>query len=859
MRLNGIFIVLVFISFLKVDLATSQTKEYNDSTALMVMNSDTRKLLKLNGYWETSIDNEEFISVFFPQILYNCNQIKLRKIIRLDKQLIQNSVWHLFFLGVNDEIELYWNNQFLGKYISDGSPLWITLPRKILVKENNEVEFVVTKSNPLAYQTKKNYLYYQKLAVGISRDFFLVRTPLVWINNFIIGQDFDAQGKAILKTKANISSFEVENLLKLNNTLSQVSKNPFTLETILRNKESKQIIGQSQATNFDILSFRNYIFEQSIGISNPTYWEPETPYLYELEIKLSLNGILIDKIYQDVGFTKWDTRKVKDSFGWLLNGKPFNFKAIDIVEDYNYYNSENTIKKIESDIRNLKSLGANAVRFIFSAPNPIFVSLANKYGILILLDLPVYYVPTSILKKSYFFVRYQTIMENFLKIIKPSPSFFAIGFGEGLDFSQAEVLDYIKKLNNKINLYPNVKKYVSFVLGQNVQEIENIDFYLVKDNFKIKQNEQVFALLKSVVSSVDKPIVFNFGTIIDPNNHNGYNDLLSVEYQAFYLYNRYIIRTSVGNAGVLFSTFNDYYTENPIGKSAKNNPYVCYSGILNYNNQRIAYNMLKSLFNNEETPVINPGQTTSDFPLVFIIAGSFAFLLWGILINRSRRFREHTFRSLFRTYNFFADIRDRRLISNIQTGIFGFVLSIIVGLYSSSLLHYYKTNESFNVLSNLLLPNDFVKETILKLSWQPENLVITFSLIIFLKLILLALILKFSSIFIRSKIFISDTFKMVIWSGAPLLFLLPIAIFVNRILPISSLLGYAFSILFSILILYWVCRLTKSIWIVFDLRPSKVYLVTSIIIIILVFSYFYYLEFKFSFFQYVSHYSKWFL
>lgn len=854
MRYDGFYFIFAFLTFFSPLWLFPQTTETSESMTKLLMDSDTRTIYKLNGYWETSIENGDFSSEFFPKIFYNCSKIKLRKIIRLDKQLIPNSVWHLYFLGVNDEIEIYWNNQFLGKFISDGSPLWITLPRKITIKENNEVELVISPVSSLAYQTRKNYLYYRKIVTGIPRDFMLVRTPLVWINNYILSQEFENLGKANLKTKVTISSFEVENLLKLSANQVNFNRVPFALDVILRNKETKQIVGQASTINFEMASFRNASFEPTLGVINPILWEPEKPYLYELELKVSFAGNTLDVIRQEIGFTKWDTYNLKEGIGWLLNGKPFTLKAVDFVEDFEYYSSRNVTTKYENDLKNLKSLGANAVRFLFNPPNPLFVSLANRYGILVLIDLPVYYVPSSMIKKSDLFVRFQTISENVLKNFNSYPALFAIGLAEGTDFSAPEVIDYLTRLSTRLNNFPLVKKYIVFVPNQISLNVPNIDFFVIKDYFKSKEPDDIISILKNYNSSLKKPLIFNFGTIIDPNNHNGYNDILSVDYQAFYINNLYSIRNQVGNAGIIFFSYNDFFTENPLGKTAKNNPYVCFSGIVSYNSQRLGFNMLKSRFNNEETPVVNPGQLETEFPLVYIFAGAFAFLLWGAMINQSRRFREHTFRSLFRTYNFFADIRDRRLISNLQTGIFGFVLSIIIAIYFSSLMDFYKTNETFNCIINLLIPIDFIKEILLKFAWQPVVFVVVFSILIFLKLIILALILKFASLFVRSKIFVSDTFKMVIWAGAPLIAFLPVAIFANRIFPISPILGYIFNATFAVILIFWLLRLIKSIWIVFDVKPSKVYLISILTIFFIVFFYFSYLEYKTYFFDYVSHY-----
>jgi len=856
MKFCTTFLLIAITLLIPYKYSNSQITESKDELVKAIMDSDTRSLYKLNGKWEVSVDGSEFVTDQVPKIYYNTNEVRLRKIIHLDKQLIQNSVWHLYFLGVNDEIELFWNQQFLGKYVSDGAPLWITLPRKTLIKERNEVEIVVNCASTLAYQTRKNYLYFRKIVTGISRDFFLVRTPLVWINYYTLRTDFEGLSKAILKPKIVISSFEVENLAKNNTFQSPLTKQPFSLSVVLRNIETKQIVGEASVINFEQTSFRNNSLEPTIVVNSPVLWELENPYLYELEIKVLYNGVQIDNIRQTVGLSKWDTYKTRSGITWLINGKPFELKGVAFVEDFDYYNSGNDLAKFENDIKNIKSLGANTVKFLFNPPNPIFLTLASKYGLLVLSDLPVYYIPSSLLKKADLSVRFQTIMENTLKYTAMNPSFFAVGLGEGIDWSTSEVQEYFRKAYTKALQFPNIKKYATILPSQDPQNIEQIDFYIVKDDSRIKDNQQIISKLSRIRSSLEKPVVYYFGTIVDPNNHNGYNDIMSAEYQAFYINNRFSIKNQIGFSGAIFSSYTDYFTENPLGKSAINNPYVCYSGIINFNNQRISFSMLKALFTNEETPVVNPGQAEIEFPTVYLIVGAFAFLLWGILINQSRRFREHTYRSLFRTYNFFADIRDRRLISNLQTGIFGLVISIILAMYISSLLNYFKLNENFNILLNLLLPNDFLKEWILKLAWQPITAIIVLTILIFIKLNVLSLILKFASFFVRSKIFLNDTFKMVIWSGSPIFILLPVAIFISRILPISPLLSYIFNILFILFILLWLYRLIKSIWIVFDVKPSRVYLVSFVIIFIFVFSYITYLEYKVYLIEYLVTFIK---
>ncbi len=852
----SIFFFLIFLIFATPHNTYSQSIASQDDLTKMVLNSNSRVIFELNGYWDTELSDGTTGSFYLPKVFYNCDKATFKKTIHIDRKLLTNSVWHFYFLGLNDEIEIYWNSQFIGKFISDGTPLWVSIPKKFIVKETNEITLIINPSQSLSYLVKQNYQYYPKIVTGISRDFFLVRTSPVFINSFSYSLTFESLSKVELKARLNISSFEIESFLKAQNLTDQ-NHHIFKFELYLRNKETNQIITQTQPQVISISSFRNIFIESSLTLLNPTLWEPENPYLYSLEVRISLGDTLIDDITYDLGITKWENVGYKKGISWLINGKPFTLKAVDFIEVYDNYNTGQKLKKFESDLKNLKSLGANAVRVLFSSPNPILLKLANRYGLIVLVDLPVYYIPPSLLKKSDLFIRFQIISENISKFCGPNPSFFALGLGEGLDVSSNIIKDYFEKLSNRINHYGKIYTYASFLAGQNLQNIETLDFIIVKDNFKFKKKQdQLLTILTRYTDVVKKPIVFSFGTITNPNNHNGYNNPLSVEYQAFYILEKFNLQNRAGFSGVIVWSYNDYFTENPLLKSASIEPYISFSGIQDYNQQRLAFNVLKSLFNNEEIPIINPGLPEFQLNVPYIVSGILAVLIWSIMLNRSKRFREYTFRSAFRTYNFFADIRDKRIISELQTAFFGLVLSLIIGTYISSIITFYKTFDEFQFLVSLFIPSFFIREWLFKLAWNPVLAIIIFSIISYFKLFLLAVLLKITSFFVRSKIFFDDTFKMVIWASQPIVLILPIAIFINRILPISSIIAYLFHIFFALVILWCFQRIIKSVWVVFDIRPTKAYFWAFAFVFVILFIYFGIQEYLFNFFDYIICFTK---
>jgi len=110
---------------------------------------------------------------------------------------------------------------------------------------------------------------------------------------------------------------------------------------------------------------------------------------------------------------------------------------------------------------------------------------------------------------------------------------------------------------------------------------------------------------------------------------------------------------------------------------------------------RLALKVISAKLHNAEKVTIPIGSKKDDSPMVFILFGiAFAIFLGG-LVNSGRKFREDSSRALLRPYNFFADVRDQRLISVLQTNILAFLVSAVSGLLISNLLYYFRENLLF--------------------------------------------------------------------------------------------------------------------------------------------------------------------
>jgi beta-glucuronidase len=117
--------------------------------------------------------------------------------------------------------------------------------------------------------------------------------------------------------------------------------------------------------------------------ANPQLWSPDTPKLYDVIIKSSA-----DSVKDEIGFRTIEARGTQI----LLNGKPIFLKGISIHDEAAYRNGR--IYSTEEDRILLdwaKELGCNYVRLAHYPHNEQMVQLAERMGILVWSEVPVYW------------------------------------------------------------------------------------------------------------------------------------------------------------------------------------------------------------------------------------------------------------------------------------------------------------------------------------------------------------------------------------------------------------------------------------------------------------------------------------
>lgn len=855
--------LLVFwlnILLLLIDLTVSKSqntffesvRSFNDNNDFQrLFHSPSRTLVDLNGYWEYKTGNHNWKKIYIPSV-YN---FEGTVIFQREFEFPKNSGYRnlsLVCYGINYQCEVFINNEFVGHHVGGYSSFIIKIPDRIVNPDGiNTIRIQVDndlnsrESIPLQQQIGgwKNY-------GGIFRDIYIVSSPGVYFDDVNIITSLQSNySTASVSVNYQINSTDLKKLKYDSIDIIENSKNSFDVYFQLFDPVNNALLTQSSVTTIELDDNRSIRLNLVASFNNPILWEPNNPKLYLVKSIISRNGMIVDEISYKIGIR--DLKINNKSF--YLNGRTFELKGINYVEDFPNYGSAIDYESIEKDIRNLKNLGVNIINVKYYPPSPFLVSLCDKYGIFICENIPIWNTPAVFLQDA----KYLNVIENYTREMiyrdKNHPSVFAWGIGLNFDTSDPIAINYCNHINNFIKNLDNRFTFytTNFIINDTCVGIT--DFNVA--NIDVSDLKKFSNLLIQWVRKNDNlPVVINItGAVIIPENHNGFGDPLSVEYQAHYIFDRFRILQQNNISNMILGSYSDYIGDKPIMIVNNYDRYLYTVGVFNYYREpRITASMLKALYNDEKTPNLIVGDYNQSHPIIFILWGLLLLIIFAYVFNTYRRFRENIVRSFLRPFNFFADIRDQRIISNIQTAIVGIIIAGTFALIFSNIFYFYRFNYFVDYLLTHLIPNNDIKYWFCNQIWNPTKFIISFTLLNLLFIILISLIIKLGSIIAKRRIFISDSFAIVIWSALPAIILIPFGMILSRIFENETYL-YPMMIFIVFEVLWVFYRLLKGVSIVYDIKISKVYFFTFILLFIIVGSYFIYINHENSTIYYISY------
>jgi beta-glucuronidase len=268
----------------------------------------------------------------------------------------------VYFGAINYKSDIYLNGKKLGTHEGGFTPFNFEITSIVKPKDN----YLVVKVDNTRHKedvptTNTDWWNYG----GITRDVTLIEESESFIEDYTI-----QLGK---KDKNKISGF-----IKINNL--NVAQNQVSISIPELKINYKGKVGTEGILNFEIPA------------KNISYWSPENPKLYDVTI--DFNG---QKLKDNIGFRTIETQEDKI----LLNGKQIFLRGISIHEE----NAKGGRANSEEDALRLlnwaKELGCNYVRLAHYPHNENMVRLADKMGLMIWEEIPVYWTVEFTNKETY--------------------------------------------------------------------------------------------------------------------------------------------------------------------------------------------------------------------------------------------------------------------------------------------------------------------------------------------------------------------------------------------------------------------------------------------------------------------------
>jgi hypothetical protein len=785
--------------------------------------SPTRQKLDLAGTWQYSFDGKVWRDVEVPGAFDYTGSLILRREFNVDPSLLDHRVFSLVLYGVNYQSEVTINGVFVGRHTGGYTSQVIPLAGNVLQAGPKNI-ITVAIDNTLSPRTSvplRQQVGGWKTYAGIFRDIYLHVTPDIALGEISVAHEIAAGFKsAKLTVTAEISAAP--------DAVAADSGGPAFFVADVVDRLTGEPLATSPFVKVVIEPGKSLRAAAVVTIAAPKLWSPDVPDLYTVRGRIvRKSGSVespVDEHSVDVGLRAFEWK------GGMLhvNGAVTPIKGILWQEEHDLYGSALPYEVLEKDISAIKTLGANLVRFLYP-PHPYVISLCDRYGLLVMEEIPLNGVPTEVLAQDF----YQELTTGYLREMvsrdRAHPSVLAWGLGNEFETGVPLTCDVITSMRSVVRAIDERPVYYSSKSPLDpCAEFTDLAAIALQDESPAAVRDSMRSW-KALAGG--KPVILvRYGREVEPGNRNGYSDPLSLEAQARFAMQIYETIREAPVAGSVLWSFNDWHTDRPALSTHARDPRLQAMGIVDGTRERrLAFDVVRSLFNGEKVYALPVGNYSSGAPVVFVVAGLLILIAFAFIYNGNRRFRDAVNRSLGRTYNFFADVRDQRIITYGHSLFIGLIVSITWATMLASVLTFYRDNLLLdNLLSHMM--SDPVKEQFIRLVWNPPAFIMAVSAIVFLMLIALSLAVRIFSMAVRTPVNFYHTFSITMWSALPYVIFIPVAMVLYRLMEAGSY-GTPVIVLVAGVSAWVLMRFFKGVAIIFDIFQAKVYAAGLLLIV----------------------------
>ena len=265
----------------------------------------------------------------------------------------ENKKLILYFGAINYESIIYINGILIGKHIGGFTPFNFDITSKI---KNGENYIIIKIDNKRKKENIPTLIFDWWNYGGITRDVYLIETNPIYIQNY-----------HFLLNKQNKKQIDIK----------------IELNTNVTNKLIEISIPELDIKKSFHIRNKKLIYEK-IEINDLILWTPENPKLYSIIIKFNK-----EEIIDQIGFRTIVVENKKI----LLNGNPIFLRGISLHDEKPNDGGGRitTLKDVKILLSWVKELGCNFVRLAHYPHNEYMIREAEKEGILVWSEIPIYW------------------------------------------------------------------------------------------------------------------------------------------------------------------------------------------------------------------------------------------------------------------------------------------------------------------------------------------------------------------------------------------------------------------------------------------------------------------------------------
>ena len=692
--------------------------------------------------------------------------------------------------GISGNLSVYLNGHLISFHPNSSAPFAVRLPAEELQKENLLSVVLKRLSDAAGGFPQFARIYSEQRYLGLKESIKLYSLPKKMLRNFNLK----------IETLTSVAELFYSYEIRL-----PESKTKYRIEEIFLPKGSKRTRYVSGGTKH---------IEGRLTVKKENLWSPDNPVLTRTHIKISdKNNVLFEETFQ-FGLR---TLEIK-SGGILINGVSTPIKGI------NYHNDAQRLKGgsykeiIRTNFKSIKKMGFNAVRLPRYLPERAMLQMADSLGLMLFGELPILRYPPPLFFNDDLLEHSKAALSNLAALSASHPCLTAIGLGQEISLLNAATQKFMFILKDIVNIKLKTLTYVSPLPAETLPIEKIADFYM----FDIYRPLHRYAI-ENIKNRNGFLLAGKIGCIRNEPAAEWDKDPVSQERVKFFKREFDALFNTFHLSGGFVESYMDWHLSLPnhFSIQSADSADIYPSGLLD--NERRAKHWLfdfKPLWSRDSAHLLNSAlpKKHSNFFSILII---FSTIIFFAVYRRMPRLNENMRKALRHPYGFFVDMRERRIIPLFNSFWVGGYAALLLSSIFSSIIYFHHDSFIMQEFSAILLAPIGLYESFLKVSSSPLYLTLILFSILLIFPVIVSFIIKITAVFSGLKIRLRQAMAVGLWSGVPLLFLMPVGLFSFQILTFESWNFYLF-ILIVLFVIWAHFRIINGIRVLFITKVSKV-------------------------------------